>query len=43
MLKTRVLTVAVILPLIIAALFFLDTRGMAILFGVVVALAHPKL
>jgi len=38
MLKTRVLTVAVILPLFIAALFFLDIRGLALLFAILLAM-----
>jgi phosphatidate cytidylyltransferase len=38
MLKTRILTVAVILPLFMAALFFLDTRGLALLFGILLAM-----
>lgn len=39
MLKTRVLTVAVLLPLLIAALFTLETTGLAIVFGLLVAMA----
>lgn len=38
MLKTRILTVAVILPLFIAALFFLDTRGLAVVFAILLAM-----
>lgn len=39
MLKTRVITVAVLLPLLLLALFTLDTSGLAIVFGVLVAMA----
>jgi phosphatidate cytidylyltransferase len=38
MLKARVLTIAVILPLFVAALFFLDLTGLAVLFGILLAL-----
>lgn len=39
MLKTRVITVAVLLPLLLLALFTLDTSGLAVVFGVLVAMA----